>query len=115
MDNQGKPPQEIRDPIHGAVPVDDVEIAIIDHPFIQRLRGIRQLGFSHLPFPGATHTRYNHSLGVMHLAGRAFDACFRDGCGSFGIGATTEHRSSERSWVSLSNNRRLRQRQVWHC
>lgn len=78
MDNQGKPPQEIRDPIHGAVPVDDAEIAIIDHPFIQRLRGIRQLGFSHLPFPGATHTRYNHSLGVMHLAGRAFDACFRD-------------------------------------
>ena len=78
MDNQGKPPQEIRDPIHGAIPVDDAEIAIIDHPFIQRLRGIRQLGFSHLPFPGATHTRYNHSLGVMHLAGRAFDACFRD-------------------------------------
>ena len=78
MDNQGKPPQEIRDPIHGAIPVDDSEIAIIDHPFVQRLRGIRQLGFSHLPFPGATHTRYSHSLGVMHLAGRAFDACFSD-------------------------------------
>jgi HD superfamily phosphohydrolase len=58
--------------------VDQTEFTIIDHPFVQRLRGIRQLGFSHLPFPGATHTRYNHSLGVMHLVGRAFDACFRD-------------------------------------
>jgi len=69
---------EIRDPLHGAIPVDRHEMVVIDHPFVQRLRGIRQLGFSHLPFPGATHTRYNHSLGVMHLAGRAFDACFSD-------------------------------------
>ncbi len=72
------PPAEIRDPIHGAIPVDDAELAVIDHAFVQRLRGIRQLGFSHLPFPGATHTRYLHSLGAMHLAGRAFDAVFRD-------------------------------------
>jgi HD superfamily phosphohydrolase len=78
MDRQGTPLMEIRDPIHGAITVDKAEVAIIDHPFVQRLRGIRQLGFSHLPFPGATHTRYNHSLGVMHLAGRAFDVCFRD-------------------------------------
>ncbi len=70
--------REIRDPIHGAIPVDAGEYAVIDDPFVQRLRGIRQLGFSHLPFPGATHTRFAHSLGVMHLAGRAFDAVFRD-------------------------------------
>jgi len=69
---------EIRDPIHGAITVDQPESCVIEHPFVQRLRGIRQLGFSHLPFPGATHTRFNHSLGVMHLAGRAFDTCFRD-------------------------------------
>lgn len=72
------PPHEIRDPIHGAIPVDRHELAVIDHPVVQRLRGIRQLGFSHLAFPGATHTRFLHSLGAMHLAGRAFDACFRD-------------------------------------
>ena len=78
MERPSAPPTEIRDPIHGAVAVDDAERAVVDHPFVQRLRGIRQLGFSHLPFPGATHTRYNHSLGVMHLAGRAYDACFRD-------------------------------------
>jgi len=71
------PPLEIRDPVHGAIAVDRQEAAVIDHSFVQRLRGIRQLGFSHLPFPGATHSRYAHSLGAMHLAGRAFDACFR--------------------------------------
>ena len=78
MERPSAPPTEIRDPIHGAVAVDPSERSVVDHPFVQRLRGIRQLGFSHLPFPGATHTRYNHSLGVMHLAGRAYDACFRD-------------------------------------
>ena len=60
--------KEIRDPLHGAIPVDSHERAVIDSPYVQRLRGIRQLGFAHLPFPGATHSRYNHSLGVMHLA-----------------------------------------------
>jgi HD superfamily phosphohydrolase len=78
MRSPGQPPKEIRDPIHGAILADSQELAIIDHPATQRLRGIRQLGFSDLPFPGATHTRYAHSLGAMHLAGLAFDACFRD-------------------------------------
>ena len=73
------PTREIRDPLHGAILLDAQEKALLDHPFIQRLRGIRQLGFSHLPFPGATHSRYAHSLGVMEVAGRAFDAIFRDG------------------------------------
>lgn len=69
---------EIRDPIHGAIPVSGPERAVVDHPFAQRLRGIRQLGFSHLPFPGATHSRYAHSIGAFHLAGAAFDSAFRD-------------------------------------
>ena len=50
----------------------------MDHPWLQRLRHIRQTGFSQVAFPGATHSRYVHSLGVMHLAGQAFDAAFRD-------------------------------------
>ena len=78
MERPSAAPTEIRDPIHGAIAVDSAETAVIDHASVQRLRGIRQLGFSHLPFPGATHTRYAHSLGVMHLAGRAFDVCFAD-------------------------------------
>ncbi len=65
---------EVRDPIHGAVLVSDAEAYVVDHPFVQRLRGIKQMGFSELPFPGAVHSRYAHSIGVMELAGRAFDA-----------------------------------------
>lgn len=67
---------EVRDPIHGAIHVDKSEVAITDHVYVQRLRSIAQLGFSALPFPGATHSRYAHSLGVMQLAGRAFDSAY---------------------------------------
>ena len=67
---------EIRDPIHGAIAVSARERAILDHPLFQRLRHILQLGFSDLSFPGATHTRYLHSIGAMHLAGVAFDVIF---------------------------------------
>jgi HD superfamily phosphohydrolase len=64
----------IRDPIHGTIPVDDREKAVIDHPFYQRLRHVKQLGFGDLAFPGATHTRHAHSLGAMHVSSRLFDA-----------------------------------------
>lgn len=68
---------EVRDPLHGAIAITADEMSIVDHPFVQRLRGIRQMGFSELPFPGAVHTRYAHAIGAMELAGRAFDAVFR--------------------------------------
>ncbi len=68
---------EVRDPIHGAIGVSDDETAIVDDPYVQRLRGIKQMGFSELPFPSAVHTRYAHALGAMELSGRAFDAVFR--------------------------------------
>ncbi|MFT5584315.1 MAG: HD superfamily phosphohydrolase [Cognaticolwellia sp.] len=68
---------EVRDPIHGAVHVSDRERAVLDSPYFQRLRNIKQVGFTELAFPGATHSRYLHSVGVMHLAGAAFDAVFR--------------------------------------
>jgi HD superfamily phosphohydrolase len=64
----------IRDPIHGTIPVDDREKAVIDHPFYQRLRQVKQLGFGDLAFPGATHTRHVHCLGAMHVSSRLFDA-----------------------------------------
>lgn len=47
---------------------------MVDGPFFQRLRTVRQLGFGDLAFPGATHTRHAHSLGAMHVAARLFDA-----------------------------------------
>ncbi len=69
---------EVRDPIHGGMLISTAELTIVDNPWIQRLRNIRQTGFSHRSFPGATHTRYGHSLGVMYLAGRAFDSAYED-------------------------------------
>jgi uncharacterized protein len=69
---------EVRDPIHGAIALTASEVAVADHAWIQRLRNIRQTGFSQMAFPGATHSRYVHSLGTMHLAGRAFDEAYRD-------------------------------------
>jgi uncharacterized protein len=68
---------EVRDPIHGAIGLLPAEVAVADHVWVQRLRNIRQTGFSQMAFPGATHTRYLHSLGTMHLAGLAFDQVYR--------------------------------------
>ena len=67
---------EIRDPIHNFVKLDDQEREVLNSPPCQRLRHIHQLGMSHFVYPGANHTRLEHSLGVMELAGRAFDVLF---------------------------------------
>ncbi|MDT8447911.1 MAG: HD domain-containing protein [bacterium] len=63
----------IRCPIHGSMDFSPREMTLIDGPFFQRLRQISQLGFASLVFPAATHTRFAHSLGTAHLAGRVFD------------------------------------------
>lgn len=63
---------EIRDPIHRTIIIDEAERRVVDHPWIQRLRHIKQLGFVSLVYPGAVHDRFQHSLGVMHLAGERF-------------------------------------------
>ena len=64
---------EIRDPIHGFITLNEWEREVIDHPVFQRLRRIRQLGLTDMVYPGAMHTRFEHSLGVMHLATRMFE------------------------------------------
>ena len=58
----------IRDPIHDYIELDELALSLIETPQVQRLRRIRQLGFSNLVYPGANHTRFEHSLGVYHLA-----------------------------------------------
>jgi HD superfamily phosphohydrolase len=68
---------EVRDPVHGSIEIKDCEIPILQHPFFQRLRNIKQLGFSEFSFPGATHTRYIHSIGVMHVSSMAFKKLFK--------------------------------------
>ena len=66
--NGRKRPQELFLPVHGHVELHPEEIAIIDHPAFQRLRRVRQLGLAHMVFPGATHTRFEHSVGAVHVA-----------------------------------------------
>jgi uncharacterized protein len=59
----------IQDPIHGAITFGSIEKSIVDHHFFQRLHGLRQNSLLHLIFPSANHTRFDHSVGVMWLAG----------------------------------------------
>lgn len=61
-------PKIIKDPVHGYVEVDAAILPLLDSPAIQRLRYVRQLGFSYLVYPGASHSRFEHSVGTMHLA-----------------------------------------------
>jgi len=62
---------DIIDPIHDFIRVYNSELKIIDSPIFQRLRRIKQLSGAHLIYPGAQHTRFEHSLGVMHIASMA--------------------------------------------
>jgi uncharacterized protein len=76
----------VRDPVHGFIELDPKEWAAVDTPVFQRMRGIRQLAMTHLVYPGATHTRFEHSIGVCHVAGRLVDK----------VGVTNEERERVR-------------------
>jgi len=58
----------IKDPIHGEVVIEDELLPLLDSPRVQRLRRIKQIGLGNLVYPGANHTRFEHSLGTMHVA-----------------------------------------------
>ena len=64
---------EIRDPVHGYVKLEGIALQLADTPQMQRLRWIKQLGLASLVYPGANHTRFEHSLGAYHLAGLLAD------------------------------------------
>jgi HD superfamily phosphohydrolase len=68
---------EVRDPVHVFIEFDQAERAVIDSRPFQRLRDIHQLALSYLVYPGASHKRFEHSLGVMEVAGRIFDVVTR--------------------------------------
>ena len=62
----------INDPIYGFINVEsELIFDLIEHPYFQRLRRIRQLGLTDMVYPGALHTRFHHALGAMHLMGQA--------------------------------------------
>ncbi len=63
-----EPAKVVTDPVHGDIHLMRLEVAIIDSPPFQRLRRVKQLGTTHLVYPGATHTRFAHSLGAVKVA-----------------------------------------------
>ncbi len=67
----------IRDPLHGAIELERRELQLIEHPALRRLRRIKQLGFADHPYPGATHSRFVHSVGAMWMATRTWQSLQR--------------------------------------
>jgi HD superfamily phosphohydrolase len=64
----------INDPVHGFITISSPLIySILEHPYLQRLRNIKQLGLTYLVYPGACHNRFQHALGAMHLMERALN------------------------------------------
>jgi HD superfamily phosphohydrolase len=55
-------------PVHGDVYLTHEEIAVLDTREMQRLRGVKQLGTAYLVFPARVHTRFDHSIGTLHMA-----------------------------------------------
>jgi len=79
----------LREPVHGDVYLTHEELRVLDTPEMQRLRGIKQLGTAYLVYPGAVHTRFDHSIGTVHVTQKIVDAINRsfeqDPVGSIGI------------------------------
>ena len=73
MPTRVKREHEFRDPIHNFISLDRQRRALVDSEPFQRLRHIHQLALTYLVYPGASHKRFEHSLGVMHLAAQVFD------------------------------------------
>ncbi len=79
MNNKNKK-KIFNDPVYGFISIPNEFIFdLIEHPYMQRLRRIRQLGMSHLVYPGALHTRFHHVLGAMHLMNMAVQVIRRKG------------------------------------
>jgi HD superfamily phosphohydrolase len=68
----------LRDPVHGDVELHRDELRLVDTEPFQRLRGIKQLGSASLVYPGAVHTRFEHSIGTLHVCDRLLTACDRN-------------------------------------
>lgn len=66
--------KKVRDPIHNYIALELQALRLVDTPRFQRLRNIHQLGTARLVYPGANHTRFEHSLGVYHLAQHASES-----------------------------------------
>ena len=65
--------RKIYDALHGFIRLDPIETELVSSRAFQRLHGIHQLGIAYLVYPGATHSRFEHSLGVMTIASEIYD------------------------------------------
>jgi len=79
MDKRLEIVKYINDPVYGGIPVTKLELQLIDTPVFQRLRGLRQLAKVNLVFPGAEHSRYVHSLGVLYIMGLMTEHLLKQG------------------------------------
>lgn len=68
------PSKTITDPVHGDIYLTRLEVLVLDSPPMQRLRRVKQLGTTHFTYPGATHTRFSHTLGTLRAAQNLLDA-----------------------------------------
>ncbi|WP_054837677.1 HD domain-containing protein [Sulfuracidifex metallicus] len=59
--------KRIFDDLHGYVSLNDLEVMILDHPLLQRLRRIKQTSLAFMVYPGAVNTRFSHTLGTLHI------------------------------------------------
>jgi hypothetical protein len=84
----------LRDPVHGDVYLTHEEMRVLDTAEMQRLRGVKQLGTAYLAYPGAVHTRFDHSIGTLHMAARMLEAmrmnASLDARGCLGVGEEEE-------------------------
>jgi len=99
-----RPFRLVRDPVHMDIWLTRLESALVDQPLFQRLRGIRQLAVSHLVYPGAVHTRFDHSLGTLFVADKITREAQKN-CGSRGylsdLGGFYQIREHDRLLIRL--------------
>src|SRR5262245_40177593 len=69
-----KQAKEVNDPVWKTLTIYPLEVVLLDSPLFQRLRRVRQLGVAHLVYPGAIHTRFEHTLGIVHQVQRVISA-----------------------------------------
>ncbi|MBL8040381.1 MAG: HD domain-containing protein [Chthonomonas sp.] len=103
LNDEDQPTDRVRCPIHGFIRYSTNERKIIDTEYFQRLRFIRQLGLTEYAYPGANHTRFEHSLGVMEMASAMFDSLAAK------KGETMEAELSGLSWFAKNPLAKARQ------
>lgn len=104
-----EPAKVFTDPVHGDIHLNRLELACVDSPPFQRLRRIKQLGETHLVYPGAVHTRFSHSLGALRLAQHLLDRVRNQGQGLHAVEDLLADwgRDSERRWAEATVLARL--------